>query len=348
MYWSKLFKPACLLVASLAISASASAQDASLLSYQGPDRNEKLVAAAKEEGSVTVYTAFRPQDLKTVLEPFEKKYGIKLTIWRSGSGNVMQRVIKEAAGNRNEVDVVMIPSQDMEALRREQLLRPVASPYFKDLMPGTVPSHKEWGTVLLNVLVQTYNTNEIKKEDLPKTFEDLLDPKWKGKLGIEAKLEEWYMAIVQSMGEEKGKKFFAELVERNGISVRKGMSLLNNLVASGEVPMALAVYRDLPEKGKKKGAPIDWFALEPIVAQQFVVSVAKHAPRPNAAMLFHDYMLSEETQKLLASLYFYPTNTKVKPPFGDKTFRFIDPVYAVDNYEKSTRSFEDVVTKRAK
>jgi iron(III) transport system substrate-binding protein len=346
MYWSKLIKPA-LLAAALTIAVPVLAQDTSLLSYQGPDRHEKLVAAAKKEGGLTLYTAFRPADLPKIIEPFEKKYGIKVTAWRSGSGNVLQRVIKESAGNRNEVDAIMIPSPDMEALRREKLLQPAVSSYAKDLIPGAVPPHQEWGTVLLNVLVQAYNTNLIKKEELPKTYQDLLDPKWKGKLGVEAKLEEWYMALVTSMGEEKGTKFFNDLVTRNGISVRQGMSLLNNMVISGEVPLALAVYRDLPEKGKLKGAPIDWFALDPVIAQQFVVSVAKRAPHPNAAMLFHDYMLSEETQKLLASLYFYPTNSKVPAPLSGARMKLVDPVFAVDNYERSTKSFEDVVTKRA-
>jgi iron(III) transport system substrate-binding protein len=348
MHRSKLMKRLCLALAALTIGLPAVAQDASLLSYDGSDRTEKLVAAAKKEGTLTLYTAFRPQDVQTVLAPFEKKYGIKITVWRSGSGNVLQRVLKEAAGKRNEVDAILIPSTEMEALRREKLLQPVKSPYFKDLIADTVPAHREWATVLLNVLVQVYNTNLIKKEDLPKTYQDLLDPKWKGKLGIEAKLEEWYSVVTMSMGQEKGVKFFNDLAARNGLSARQGMSLLNNLVVSGEVPLALAVYRDLPEKAKQKGAPIDWFALDPVIAQAFVVSVARRAPHPNAAMLLHDYLLSVETQKLLSSLDFYSVNSSVQPPSSKLRIQIIDPVFAIDNYEKSTKSFEDMLTRQAR
>ena len=330
------------------IALPAFAQDAGLLGYEGADRADKVLAAAKKEGKLTLYTAFRPQDLQALLDPFEKKTGIKITHWRSGATNVLQRVIKEGAGERHEVDAILIPSSEMEALRREKLLQPVKSPYFKDLMPAAMPAHREWAPVLLNVLVPTYNTALIKKEDLPKTYQDLLDPKWKGKLGVESKLDEWYMSIVMSMGEEKGTKFFNELSARNGLSARLGMSLINNLVISGEVPLALAVYRDLPEKAKRKGAAIDWFVLDPVVAQAFVVAIAKGSPRPNAALLFHDYLLAPETQQLLASLDFHSVNTKVQPPSAGMRIQLVDPVFAVDNAEKATKAFEDMLARKGK
>ena len=334
----------------LAVVASlpALAQDTSLLGYEGADRTEKLLAAAKKEGKLTLYTAFRPQDLPALLEPFEKKTGIKITHWRSGATNVLQRVLKEAAGDRHEVDVVLMPSTEMEALRRERVLQPVKSPFLKDLLPSAVPAHGQWAPVLLNVLVPTYNTALIKKEELPKTYQDLLDPKWKGKLGIESKLDEWYASVVASMGEEKGTRFFNELSAGNGLSARLGMSLINNLVISGEVPLALAVYRDLPEKAKRKGASIDWFVLDPVVAQAFVVAIAKNAPRPNAALLFHDYLLSVETQQLLASLDFHSVNAKVQPASAGMRIQLVDPVFAVDNADRATKAFEDTLAKKGK
>lgn len=127
----------------------------------------------------------------------------------------------------------------------------------------------------MNVTVHSYNTQLIKKEELPKSFYDLLDPRWKGKLGIESKAEEWYSKVISVMGEEKGLKYFRELVAKNGMSARLGASLLHNLVIAGEVPMALTVYIDLPEKDKRAGKPVDWFALDPVVAQGFNVSIAQ-------------------------------------------------------------------------
>ncbi len=344
MKWFAIF------LTSLLLTTAAPAQDLALFSYNGADRADKLLAAAKKEGKLTLYTAFRPQDLQALVEPFEKKTGIKLTVWRSGATNVLQRVLKEAAGERHEVDFVLMPSTEMEALRREKRLQAVAaSPYFKDLLPSALPAHREWAPVLLNVLVPTYNTSVVKKEDLPKTYQDLLDPKWKGKLGVESKLDEWYLTLISSMGEAQGSKFFNELAAKNGLQSRLGMSLLNNLVISGEVPLALAVYRDLPQKAKQKGASIDWFPLDPLIAQAFVGAVVKKAPRPNAALLFQDYLLSEETQKLLASLDFYAAHTKLQPPpVAGARMLLVDPVFAVDNAERATKAFEDMLAGRGK
>jgi len=318
-----------------------------LMQYEKPDRAEKILEAATKEGTLTLYTAFRPQDLPLIIAPFEAKYGIKIKAWRSGSNNVTQRVVREAAGKRPEVDVIMMPASEMEAVYREKLLQPITSPLTKDLIPIAVPSHKNWATVFMNVTVHSYNTQLIKKEELPKSFNDLLDPKWKGKLGIESKAEEWYSKVISVMGEEKGLKYFRELVAKNGMSARLGASLLHNLVIAGEVPMALTVYIDLPEKDKRAGKPVDWFALDPVVAQGFNMSIAQKAQHPHAALLFYDYMLSAETQKLLASLHYYPANTKVTNPYPNMKIEMIDPVITMDTFGKWTKSFDDVVIKNS-
>jgi hypothetical protein len=166
---------------------------------------------------------------------------------------------------------------------------------------------------LLSVWVQAYNTKLIKKEDLPRSYRDLLDAKWKDKLGIESEDQEWLATVVQEMGEEQGLKFFRELASRNRISVRQGHSLLNNLVISGEVPFALTVYNYMPEAAKRKGAPVDWIVLEPAVARPNSIGIARHAPHPNAALLFYDYMITD-AQELLVSLDYVPTNAAAHSP----------------------------------
>ncbi len=334
--------------AALCMTWPALSQTESLMQSDKSDRAEKLLATANKEANLTLYTAFRPQDLPLIVGPFEKKYNIKVKAWRSGSNNVTQRVLSEAAGKRHEVDLIMMPASEMVALHREKILQPVLSPYFKDMVPSAVPAHQQWSTVFMNVVVHSYNTNAIKKEDLPKTYADLLAPKWKGNLGIEAKAEEWFAKVVTTMGEEKGTKLFKDIVARNGMSSRLGVSLLHNLVIAGEVPLALTVYIDLPEKDKRAGKPVDWFAMEPVVAQGFTMGVAQRAPHPHAAMLFYDYMLSPETQKLLASLHYFPASAKVPSPYPDLKLHVIDPEFTIDNFAKWNKTFEDTVTKQAR
>ena len=324
------------------------AQDLSLLNYQGLDRNQKIVAAAQKEQVVTIYSALRPSLLRIIIDPFEKKYNIKVKSWRSGSDTVMQRVITESNGKRYDVDLVMATSPHIEALYREKLLQPVYSPYQADLIPGAIPAHRQWAMGMLNVWGISYNTNLIKKADLPKSYQDLLDPKWKGKLGVEGKVREWYITTVKNMGEEKGQKLFKEIVATNGVSVRQGMSLLNNLVVAGEVPMALSMYIDLPETGKKAGKPIDWFTLDPIVGMAFNIAITKNTTHPNAALLFYDYMLTPETQKLIAEVNIYPSNTKVSNPYSMLNIKQVDPVDAINHYDQWTKTYENDITKQAK
>jgi iron(III) transport system substrate-binding protein len=346
MYWSRFFPRVWLSLAVLTASLTATAQDASLLSYDKPDRAEKVLAAAKKEGTLTLYTSIAEKDIPPLVTAFEKKYGIKVKIWRAGSDKVLQRTLTETAGKRYEVDAIHISAPELEALHLEKVLQPVSNPAFKDLLPGTVPAHREWVATLLTVFVQAYNTSQVKKEDLPKSYQDLLNPKWKGKLGIETEDFDWFAAVVTDMGEAKGMKLFRDIVATNGISVRKGHSLLNNMVVAGEVPLALTVYNYMPEASKKRGAPIDWFALEPAIARANGIGIARRAPHANAALLFYDYMLSTEAQKILASMDYVPTNATVGSPLKNMKVKVIDPAVTLTQMEKWTKAYDEVILQK--
>ena len=335
-----------LFLAALTTTLPAFAQDTSLLRYDGPDRAPKLAAAAQKEGSFTLYTSFAEKDLPPLTASFEKKYGVRANVWRAGSEKVLQRTLAEAAARRYEVDAVHSSALEMETLYREKILQPVSSPYSTELIAGALRPHGEWVATYLSVWVQAYNTRLVKKEELPKTFEDLLDPKWKGRLGIEANIPEWYSTVVLDVGEEKGIRFFRDLVGRNGISVRTGHSLLNNMVVAGEVPLALTVYNFMAEAARRKGAALDWFVLEPAVARLSGIGIARRAPHPNAALLFYDFMLSTEAQELMVSMDYAPTRSKQPSPLAGRRFTLIDPAVALDQSDKWAKSFEEVILKR--
>jgi iron(III) transport system substrate-binding protein len=332
----------------LAVMACAAANAQSpLFDYSGADRMERIVAAAKKDGTLTLYTTFAEKDQPALIKPFEAKYGVKVNIWRAGTDKVLQRTLTESAARRYEVDVVHFGTPEMEALSREKILQAVASPAHKDLLPGSVPSHKEWAATLLSVWVQVYNTTLVRKDELPKSYAQLLDPKWKGKLGIEAKNQDWFASVVEVMGGgDKGLKFFRDLVSTNGVSVRQGHTLLNNMVIAGEVPLALTIYNYMPEQAKKKGAPVDWFALEPAVARSNAVGVARRAPHPAAALLFYEYMLTD-AQQYLVSMDYVPTSTKVPSPLKGVKILQTDPIRSLDEAEKWQKLFDDTVIKRA-
>src|SRR5580704_8286199 len=216
---------------------------AELAMYSGPDRTQRLIEGARKEGTITVYSSLTVDDMKVFGGAFEKKYGIKLQLWRSSSEDILQRAVVEARGGRYDVDAIETSAAEMESLHREKLLQEVKSPYLADLNPAALLPHREWVGDRLNLITSAYNTDLIKPAALPKTYDDLLDPKWKGKLGMEGSDPIWFAALVAAVGEAKGLKLFRDLARGNGLSLRKGHTLLANLVVSGEVPFSLTAYQ---------------------------------------------------------------------------------------------------------
>jgi iron(III) transport system substrate-binding protein len=331
--------------AALAISAAHAQSVAELAAYDKPDREQKLLAGAKKEGSLEMYTSAQSDDMGAVVQAFEKKYGIKVNMWRSSSEKVLQRFVQEARAGRNTMDVAETNGPELEAMHREKLTEKMSSPYLKDLIPQAVPAHGEWTGTRLNVFVQAYNPKAVKKEELPKKWEDLADPKWKGKLGIEQEDVDWLAGEAAVMGEQKAVAVFKDIVARAGISVRKGHTLLTQLVQSGEIPLALTVYNYKAEQLKAKGAPIDWFSIGPAIARPNGIAVSKKAPHPHAAMLFYDFEISPEGQEILAKRDFVPTSRKVDTPLNKMPMSFIDPRVTLDEFQKWQRLYADIFTK---
>jgi len=315
---------------------------AELATYDGSDRLERLIEGAKREGELTIYTSAQTTDLGPVVEAFEKKYGVKVSLWRAGSEAVLNRAIQEARAGRHTVDVVETNGPELESMSREQILQAVKSPHHADLIAPAIRPHGEWVGTRLNVFVQAYNTKLVKKEDLPKTWEELTDPKWKGRLGIEAEDSDWLAGIFGEIGEERGTKVFRQIVETNGISNRKGHTLLTQLVASGEVPLSLTVYNYKAEQLRREGAPIDWFTIGNAIARPNGIGVARRAPHPHAAILFYDFELSPEGQQIIAVREFVPTSTKIDTPLNKVPMTFVDARVSIDEYDKWKNLYTDL------
>src|SRR5215475_2077704 len=329
----------------LGLSGTMAWGQADIATYQGADRTQKLIEGAKKEGRLTIYSSAIVEDLAALTSAFEKKYGIKVQVWRASSENIIQRAATEARGNRFDVDVFETDGVAMEAIYREKLLQEVRSPLLTDLMPQAIRPHKEWIGDRVQIFTAAYNTRAVKKDDLPKTYDDLTNPKWKGKLGIEAADHDWFSAVIGSLGEEKGVKLFREIVTKNGLSARKGHTLLANLVVTGEVPLALTTYLYKVQQLKNDGAPIDYVVLPPEVARPQGTGMARKAPHPNAAVLFMDFLLSDG-QEILAKRDFIPTNVKVKPLPENMPLVFVDPAILLDQNDKWEKLYKDVISAR--
>jgi iron(III) transport system substrate-binding protein len=233
----------------------------------------------------------------------------------------------------------------MESLHREKLLQEVKSPHLANIVPGALRPHREWVGDRFNVIAAGYNTKLVKKEELPKTYEDLLNPRWRGRLGIESDDAVWFGALAGAMGEDKTTKLFRDMVRINGVSVRKGHTLLANLVVSGEIPFALTLYHYKAKQLKRDGAPLDWYVMPPGFARFLGTGVLRRAPHPYAAVLFMDFML-HDAQQLLLKRDFTPTNMKVQPL--DVDIGVIDPAKILDQGDKWTKLYDEIIVKQGK
>jgi iron(III) transport system substrate-binding protein len=314
--------------------ASSGVTAADLAVYEGPDRLQRLVEGARREAALTIYTSAPSDDFAEVVEAYEKKYGVEASIWRAGSEAVLSRALQEARAGRHMVDIIDTNGPELEALSREQHLQRVKSPYHADLIAPAIPPHGEWVGTRINVFVLAYNTGLVKKEELPRTWEDLADEKWKGKLGIEQEDFDWLAGIYGEIGEERAETVFKRITSSNGVSVRKGHTLLTQMVVSGEVPLALTVYNYKAEQLRREGAPIDWFTIGNAIARPNGVGVMRHAAHPHAAVLFYDFSLSEEGQQMFAEREFVPTSKKIDTVLNKIPMTFVDPRVTIDEYDK--------------
>lgn len=312
-----------------------------LAGYEGADRAQKLLEGARKEGVLTLYSSATQDDIGAIIRAFEKAYGIRVKFWRGDTDGILQRIVTEARGGRNDFDVAETGGGTLETLYREKLLIPVRSPILDDISPKAKPPHGAWVGTRFQLQTLAFNTNVLRKSDLPKVWSDLADPKWKGKLATETENADWFGQIVTYLGEEPGLKLMREIARRNGVAVRKGHSLLAQLTASGEVPLALGVYTYRVTQLKKAGAPIDMLDLDPVVAHPVGIGLSKLAPHPFSAALFFDFILTDG-QRIYAAMDNFATDTNIMPEPPQTVF--IDYSKALDERPRWSKLLRESFT----
>jgi iron(III) transport system substrate-binding protein len=315
--------------------------------YQGADREAKLLDEARKQKQVTIYTSLNLKDSVPLTEAFEKKYGIKTTLWRASSEKVLQRAITEARAGRFACDIIETNGPEMEACYREKLLEEFYSPHFRDLPAAAFPKHRHYIADRFNFFTIGYNTNLVKPDEVPNAYEDLAHPRWAGRIGIEGSDIDWFGAMVKSMGEEKGLAFFRKLAELKP-QIRTGHTLMAELVASGEIPLAATIYNHNAERLVVKGAPIKWKAIRPTFGRPNAIGVAKRAPHPHAGLLFADFMLSKEGQTIIKERNRVPSSLAVDTHLNKFPFQMIDPVITLDEESKWEKLWSELFLKGQK
>ena len=258
------------------------------------------LAKAKQEGRIVFYTSWGPSDADYVVKAFEKKYApLKVETVRASSERTLTRLLSEHRANTFLGDVVAVSGIQSGILKEKGSLDRYQSPEAAHF-PADWRDPDGYGVGLhQTIYVIGYNSRLVSPDAVPRSYEDLLQPRWKGQLGWDT--EEFYLfgALMKVRGKEKGLEYWRRLAEQQ-INFRKGYTLISELVSAGEFPAAVSLYQHRVDEYIEKGAPLQWIAPNPLIGgDPNKISLLKNAPRPNAAKLFIDFMLSMEGQKLL-------------------------------------------------
>lgn len=259
---------------------------------------DALIEAAKRESEVVLYASMNLAEANAVIGAFEKRYPfIKVKLNRTGSEKLLTRVLTEARAKKTFADVIQTVVFSMHIFSRNGVLGRYIT-QANALYPKDFKEEGYWTTVYYNPYVVGYNTRLVPVRMLPRTYDDLLAPQWKGKMMMEGTKADWFAGMLQIMGQERGLKYMHELAKQQP-SLREGHELLAQLVAAGEGAFDINIPAASVERVKERGAPIDWLALGTAPAVMVGIGLSAQAPHPAAAKLYMDFVLSREGQKLM-------------------------------------------------
>ena len=282
-----------------------------IANYAGADRQQVLEDGARREGALMLYAT--GTQIQPLLDRFMQKYPfIKVSMPRASSIDVTRKVIEEYGAGLYQVDAYELSSYGLVVPRAEGLLQPFSSPELADYDQSTIEPAHNWVSVRESYLGIGYNTQKISAQDAPKSYQDLLDPRWKGKMAISGSLStsaNWVGAMVISLGADYVRKLGQQDIRIYELTGRA----LANLTISGEVPLSPTIYNSHVEASRALGAPIAWNVPGPVPVTDTSTALALKAPHPHAAMLLIDFLMSKEGQAIYRDLGYVPSRNGMAP-----------------------------------
>ena len=258
----------------------------------------KIIEAAKKEREVLWYTTTNLETSKVVVDQFQRKYPfINLSLYRTTVGPLINRVLIEARAGKFDWDVVSGGGEMFTPLMDRGLIAPYRSPESKMIDDDLMDKQSYWTAYTVGTFVLAYNKRLVRPQDVPKSYDALLDPKWKGqKIGMETSAGVMH-ALMPVWGKEKTIAYFRQLAAQNPVT-KDSSSIIVQLLVAGEMPLGIGLAHGF-ELFSRKGAPIEWLPLEPAVVRVIPMMLAAKSRHPNAAKLLYDFLLGIEGQQII-------------------------------------------------
>jgi len=278
-----------------------------------PARAASIEDSAKTEGEVVLYSSLNNEQIVTLVDALKKKYPfIKPSFYRGTSDRVLQRAATEAKAGRNAVDVVTAAGFQLQLMKESGLTQKYIPPEASFYNEGFKDPDGHWVSVhsLLNSMA--YNTELVKPKEAPKKYEDLLTPRWKGRLGVNLQDPEWYVSLQRRWGKEKARNFLKALAAQQP-GVRDGHNITAQLLAAGEFQAVSNTYAHIAARIKSQGGPVQYVFDEPVITYVHPTALMKAAPHPNAGKLLISFILSAEGQRMLRDQGRIPSHRDIDP-----------------------------------
>jgi iron(III) transport system substrate-binding protein len=332
-------------VGGISAAAAAPTTVAEIANYTGQDRQQILEDGAKREGALMIYTT--GTQIQPLLDRFRQKYPyLRIQLPRASSVEVAVKVTQEYAAGVFLVDAFELNADGLILPREQGVLAPFTSPEAVNFEPNAIESGRHWISVRESYTGIGFNTMKISAAEAPRSYEDLLDPKWKGRMAVSGTLGtagNWIGAMVVTHGAD-----FVQKLGRQDIRVYQiaGRALANLMIA-GEVALSPTIYQSHVAASRAQGAPLAWNVPGPVPVTDTSAALAAKAPHPHAAMLFIDFLLSREAQLIYRDLGYLSSRKDMKSdeyPDLQKLFLMNRPHY-VEEFEGWARLFQEAILK---
>jgi iron(III) transport system substrate-binding protein len=315
-------------------------------SLKKPERKTRLVEGAKKEGRLVVYGTLGVDAARPMLEKFRQAHPyISIGHYRSGSTGVYNRVVNEGRAGKHEVDIIELSAGPVAELIRGGFVDPYRSPETDAVRPEFIDPRHLWNAYHYLVVGLAYNKNLVKSSEVPKTYQDLLLPRWRGrKMSLDRDAGDVFGALLDSWGEKEGIDYFRRLAKQE-VLIRSGYTLQAQLLAAGEVEVVPWSHLQRPLLMADSGAPLGIGFLEPVVSKAQVLLLARRAAHPHAAALFIDWALSEEGQAFVGiDIVRSPVRIGQKQKYmelGRPKTKVITPEFLGQSYIRYTKLYHE-------
>jgi iron(III) transport system substrate-binding protein len=318
---------------------------AEIAGLSGQQRRDKLVELAEKEGTLDLYTSMTSDVADVVSGAFGDAFDVDVNVYRAGSETVLQRILQEQGARFQGNDVVETNATELFALNKEGVLAKYEGER-RNMVPEA-GRFDGWTATRFNLFAPSWNTKLVPTGQQPKSWEELADPKWDGKLSLEVADYDWYLTLYgywkkQGRSDADIDKLFADMA--NGAKIVKGHTVQGELLSAGQFSVVASNYSYIVERAKKKGAPVDYLPLvQPVVARPNGFGLMKTAKHPAAAMLFADWLL-EEGQKLFVEEGLTPAIVEGNDPLKGVQIIPIDVKTLLEQGSEWSKRYEKVVS----